>query len=361
MKYLRGFLRKMTELNNKKIIEYDMLRVVVTILVIISHCMYYRIETNYGGIDYSGFLIRKTTIFKILEQIKEIIYSFHMPLYMALSGALFRVTISKKEIRFIELIKNKAARLLIPFFIVSIFYNFPLKYISNYWSESENVIKDFFVGQILLQGNTYLWFLPTLFILFLVFYCVVKSNVLSPIVVIVGVILNYICNNITIILLKDICMYFIWFYIGYLFENYRNKIKDKYITVSWMLSMICFLIFFVMKKYCGVQTLSYILEFILTIFGMIATYTISYILAKNTCVSKSKIYNTILKNSFGLYLYSDPINYVVIFVLVTIAGEIVLSTNLGVTILFILRFLVSFACALIISKVLKKYRIKYLT
>ena len=46
----------MTELNNKKIIEYDMLRVVVTILVLISHCMYYRIVTAYGGIDYSCLL-----------------------------------------------------------------------------------------------------------------------------------------------------------------------------------------------------------------------------------------------------------------------------------------------------------------
>ena len=73
MKYSRGFGRKMVESNNKKIIEYDMLRVVVTILVIISHCMYYRIETAYGGIDYSGLLARKTIVFNILEQIKEMI------------------------------------------------------------------------------------------------------------------------------------------------------------------------------------------------------------------------------------------------------------------------------------------------
>lgn len=217
----------MVESNTKKIIEYDMLRVVVTILVIISHCMYYRIETAYGGIDYSGLLLRKTIVFKILEQIKEMVYSFHMPLYMALSGALFKGTISKKEISFVKLIKNKATRLLIPFFIVSVFYSFPLKYISNYWSGTENVIKDFFVGQILLQGNTYLWFLPTLFILFLLFYGIIKAEILSSIVVIVGVGLNYICDNVTIVILKDICMYFIWFYVGYLFENYRNRIKNN--------------------------------------------------------------------------------------------------------------------------------------
>lgn len=134
-----------------------MLRVVVTILVIISHCMYYRIETAYGGIDYSGLLVRKTIVFKILEQIKEMIYSFHMPLYMALSGALFRGTISKKGISFTKLIKNKATRLLIPFFIISVLYNFLLKYISNYWSGTENVLKDFllvkyYYREILISG-----------------------------------------------------------------------------------------------------------------------------------------------------------------------------------------------------------------
>lgn len=350
----------MAESNNKKIIEYDMLRVVVTILVIISHCMYYRIETAYGGIDYSGLLLRKTIVFKILEQIKEMIYSFHMPLYMALSGALFRRTISKKKISFTKLIKSKATRLLIPFFIVSVFYSFPLKYISNYWSETENVIKDFFVGQILLQGNTYLWFLPTLFILFLVFYGIIKVNILSPIVVVVGVALNYVCDNVTILILKDICMYFIWFYVGYLFENYRNRIKNNYIVICGALSMICFLISFVMKKHCDARILSYIIGFLITIFGMFATYAISYILAKYTCFSKSRLYSTILKNSFGLYLYSDPINYVVIFILAATVGEFVLSTNFGVAMLFILRLSVSFGVALAISEVFKKYKVKYL-
>lgn len=360
MKYSRGFGRKMVESNNKKIIEYDMLRVVVTILVIISHCMYYRIETAYGGIDYSGLLVRKTIVFKILEQIKEMIYSFHMPLYMALSGALFRGTISKKEISFTKLIKNKATRLLIPFFIISVLYNFPLKYISNYWSGTENVLKDFFIGQILLQGNTYLWFLPTLFILFLLFYGIIKINILSPVIVVVGVFLNSVCDNIAIVILQDVCMYFIWFYIGYLFENYRNKIKNNYIVVCGLLSMICFLISFVTKKHCEVRILSYIIGLFLTMFGMFATYAVSYALIKYTCFSKKRLYSIILENSFGLYLYSDPINYVILFILTSIAGEFVLSTDFGVAILFILRLFISFGVALVISKVFQKYKVKYL-
>ena len=93
------------------------------------------------------------------------------------------------------LIKNKTTRLLIPFLLVSVFYSFPLKYISGYWKGTESVIKDFFVGQILLQGNTYLWFLPALFILFLLFYVIIKANMLSSMVLVGGVLLNFICDN----------------------------------------------------------------------------------------------------------------------------------------------------------------------
>ena len=38
-------------MNEKKhILEYDILRVGVTLLVVVSHCMYYRIESAYGGL-----------------------------------------------------------------------------------------------------------------------------------------------------------------------------------------------------------------------------------------------------------------------------------------------------------------------
>ena len=86
-----------------------------------------------------------------------------------------------------------------------------------------------------IRDSTYLWFLPALFILFLLFYVIIKANMLSSIVLVEGVFLNFICDNITILILKDVCMYFIWFYTGYLFENYRNRIKDKYIVVGCLL------------------------------------------------------------------------------------------------------------------------------
>ena len=38
-------------MQKKIIVEYDYVRVITTILVILGHCTYYSIKTNYGGID----------------------------------------------------------------------------------------------------------------------------------------------------------------------------------------------------------------------------------------------------------------------------------------------------------------------
>lgn len=74
----------------KRIIEYDILRVIITILVIIGHYTYYVIDSPYGGCDYSSFTKPKmSVIYQLAINITSLIYRFHMQLYMALSGALF--------------------------------------------------------------------------------------------------------------------------------------------------------------------------------------------------------------------------------------------------------------------------------
>ena len=75
----------------KRINEYDILKVLTIILVVLSHTTYYKISSNYGGIDYQHFLVYENSIFlyKVFDKIRLVLYYFHMPLFMALSGALF--------------------------------------------------------------------------------------------------------------------------------------------------------------------------------------------------------------------------------------------------------------------------------
>lgn len=154
-----------------RISEYDCLRVIATILVVMGHCVYYRISTDYGGIDYSAFITSKSQVFLICEKLKVLIYLFHMPLFVALSGAVFGLS-QKKYATWACLMKNKARRLLIPFIGVTVCYLFPLKYVVGYFDKSSKLFSNLLIGQILMQGNTHLWFLPMLFLIFIIAYLI---------------------------------------------------------------------------------------------------------------------------------------------------------------------------------------------
>jgi len=156
---------------NKRIEWIDTTKVVTMILVVLGHCAYYNIVTLYGGIHYLSDDIEVSETYNLLKELVDSIYTFHMPLFMALSGMCYYVSQSKNAC-IINLMKDKAIRLLLPFVVVSLFLSIPLKYLSGYWIESENVLTDIFLGQILLLGNSHLWFIVSLFWVFLLFYIV---------------------------------------------------------------------------------------------------------------------------------------------------------------------------------------------
>ena len=92
-----------------------------------------------------------------------------MPLFFSLSGYLFA---GQKNLPFIEFLSKKTKRLLIPFFTAGLCYMLPIKLILGYppyqGKRLVTVIKLFLLG----NDTGHLWFLPTLFIIFLTAYFV---------------------------------------------------------------------------------------------------------------------------------------------------------------------------------------------
>lgn len=76
-------------MNERKIEEYTVLRGVVTVLVVIGHSIVIKSATQYGGYDYSVIGSTNRLCLMLFMILHDMIYSFHMPLFMALSGALF--------------------------------------------------------------------------------------------------------------------------------------------------------------------------------------------------------------------------------------------------------------------------------
>ncbi|MBN1040017.1 acyltransferase [Clostridium botulinum] len=363
----------MKTINNKLIKEYDIMRIIVVILVILGHSAYYTIHTNYGGIDYFSIMetmnVNDTLIHKLLSVMVSAIYSFHMPLFVALSGALFSIQLSKNKYpTLINVIKDKFFRLIVPFFIVSFFYSIPLKLISGYYyfKNFTQVLKDILLGQILLMGNSHLWFLLALFIDFVIIYLMKKYYKGSNgSITIILVLIHFISFKITIPLLANPLKYAIWFYMGYSFEGIRlncNKYIERH---KAPIVLFIFIFIFSLNRYIVssnfiISIIKEILSCFCAVLGSFIVYSISYLITIHTRIIDNKHIQGISKNSFGLYLYSDSINYILLFLFFNIFTIKLFGSEIGSIIIFLSRVILTSIIALIISKLLKKSNIKYI-
>ena len=128
---------------DNRIKTYVILRCLLILLVVIGHANYYTVYTDYGGFDWTGVMkacaIEDTIAHRTTCLFTGIIYSFHMPMYIALSGALLEYG-TKRDL--LTTMKNKAKRLLIPFLVVTTVISLPIKYLTGYWAFSSNILRD---------------------------------------------------------------------------------------------------------------------------------------------------------------------------------------------------------------------------
>lgn len=110
-----------------------------------------------------------------LPGISKVIYGFHMPLFFFISGFVFN---KKSSLVFI---KEKFNRILVPYIFFSVL-TFLLYYIPNY-NDSKFKLSDLFIGTLLgvsndyyLSWNVVLWFLPSLFLINIIFNFAVKYS-----------------------------------------------------------------------------------------------------------------------------------------------------------------------------------------
>ena len=97
----------------------------------------------------------------------------------------------------------------------------------------------------------------------------------------------------------------------------------------------------------------------MAILGSYMVYLISYKLSK-TKISDNFIIKKINECSFGIYLYSDPLNYLILYIVYNIFGINVFYTNPGIILIFLARAFITFFVALTITSFFRKKKIKYI-
>lgn len=266
-----------------------------------------------------------------LDWLKRLVDIPPMLLFFSLSGYLFVFTHNKKR-GFIDLLKNKARRLLIPYIGIGLCFLLPIRVAIGFPSYQGMGIGAFFLKLLTASDVGHLWFLPALFCVFLlseiILTIVEKIPVLqkAPAVVL--------CIIAALLYLEGYRFgfgyppllsafnYLLWFSIGYSLNVYQPVIRKIYRIpgIKWALLAL------------NVGLLLYCLFAdsvrVLISLGMRALCVLNAYgaMPEKTCPLAEKID----RNSFGVYLLHSPLIYITFATIPNAHPAIVVFINLVV-------------------------------
>lgn len=344
-------------MQNKHISWIDDARTLTMLLVIIGHCTYLNLMTPYGGISYFSNVSPDEYSFgeKLLTAMVGFIYTFHMPLFMMLSGACFSLTIHKVA-GLKAFVGNKARRLLLPFLFTTLLLSVPLKYMSGYYSESANVLEDIVLGQFLLMGNSHLWFVASLFWIFLIYYGLHRKHVTDkrwflPVLACVSVVFTYFVNRgIEFLGLFAAFKHLVYFAFGF---KHLRKFDATMWGASLVLNIVVYSLLFIVYWKCGhcdsyyVKAARLVMQVAMGVYGSIIMIQFSKHFGSFKCITNLRLYKMFSHYSYELYLFSDPFNYVLVYLTYLGLGEFVTS-NVDAFLAFFIRFFGTIILAMLV-------------
>lgn len=282
----------------------ELIKNIAILFVLLNHCMN----------PYTGLWVytsaQKSNIF---DFVARYIGSFHMALFVFCSGY---ISFYKKDYKMniIELIKKKYYRLIIPFIFVTFLWIIPVRKAIGFYNHD---LMYLYLKNIILgvdPGPT--WFLLMLFNIFVIvciFYKLVRK--FNYKIKIISLILLFFISegirdfNHPIIMLyqfKATIIYLPFFILGGVVYGYR-EIIDKYttcISIFFLGSIHLFIILTHIKIYNNIVAIIGII-FWLMIINKYIRYFYEY-------VEQKSIYQILNKYSFSIYLFHEPIIFIIL-------------------------------------------------
>lgn len=244
----------------------------------------------------------------LFQELKRVINLLQMPLFFSISGYLFYFTSAKYSLA--KLVQKKIRRILIPYFFIAFLWMDPIKLLlhvpghDNYFE----LVKEQIVGNM----NGHLWYLYTLFALFVVFAFVrlflvrVEKGILNRNVLNIFILLFLmLCNVFSGVFgrFANVASYAIFFYVGFLMNEYSflfvNNRKSKFLITS-----IIVMVIFTVLLLLGILPYRVARCFIACAF-LVVIYNIDFGVVNNIPCLK-----LISSSSFGIYLFHSPLIYI---------------------------------------------------
>lgn len=295
---------------NKRILAIDYLRAIAIILVVIGHW------------DFDGAPVWWINVIKV-------IYTFHMPLFMAISGYTYMV--SKKAKSYTSFIIGKIKRLMVPYFFTSAIIVL-LKLLMQRYMYVQNPIKWDSIEKIfyLPEAGYFLWFIWALWWIFVIipFF---KTRKNRSILFVISLFCSFIpCHLTEIFCIQQTKQFMVFFLVGVLFYDWKEYIKLRTQMQPIIFVTCIYLILEIMYIY-GYTWTGYIIPYI-------AIYAF-FLVAMNTenCIPK-KISDFLLKissASYIIYLFHTTFEGLVKSILIKFSSSIVADYYIILTIIAI--------------------------
>lgn len=283
--------------NKPTLKEFNYLRGIGIFLVVLGHSFPFIDETNIS----------------IYKYIHSLIYSFHMPLFIMISGFFaYKILNINSFKEYKKFISNKFKKLMIPYFTIS-FITIPIKLLLNNFSERKVVPSEILIDIFFYPWNNpiiFFWFIYVLFLIFLFAPLIIKMN--KYVVLILFFILSSLkIDNITFMGISTIFNYSIYFFVGiYIREFYMKKREEilnfKFNIVNSIFLILIPSIIFLLNISLNFQNIFsnmlYILKSFLGIYISFITCILICRFKKHNILSSSL--NTLSKYSFDIYLLS---------------------------------------------------------
>ncbi len=275
---------------NNRCVELDIMKFWGILLVVLGH-----VTNMYTPAGLIQPIIPSTT----LCYISSLVYSFHMPLFVFVSGAVYCYQCEKmaKKNTIMDLIKKKAKRLLIPYLvfgIIMIVLMVGLDFRGDYLNYAYH-------GIFLSQDCRHLWFVLMLFETFVLFWFVKKGidllNLPNWCLLLVSFVFYLFANKFPYLLqISSTFQYQFWFVSGYVFLLYRSVFQK--ISVNYTLGGVILLLGVIRKQHIPFEIPLW--STIVAMTGIMLFYQISSDFQK---ISRSRLFKITNRDSYGIYLY----------------------------------------------------------
>lgn len=288
-----------------------------------------------------------------LMWIKHIINTFQMPLFLFLSGFCFFYSVQKHQFMtrnsVIVGITGKVKRLLIPFAVVAIFWMIPIRRICKYVAWNDLNLFQICVRVFLGIDSGHLWFLPTLFLIFVFSFAVLPrmkkktEDILILFVAFCGAIIAF--KIPAILFLNNAASSLYWFILGFECCKYKLKVKEiinMRVKYAALVSSVVVVLLIIRGGASGllVNAIEKLAITLLLVSGYYCTPT-------KKC---GKLCSLISEASMGIYLLHSPLIYF------TYAYY---TNGMPVVVVFI-NFVVDGFVAVVLTELLRKSKVKWL-